>query len=180
MFLSHRVWKLLFHTPTKRQTGYSWFVIPISTIPVTKHPLFLKISLSLLPNALLCSLLPNLLLLLSQICPHEASSPRSVLMKPWISLPQRFFLYWSLKDLGFESVDLRSDLGFKIQVLYWSLTFERFGVWKCWFEIWFRFKYLGFIWVWEYVWSWGLIVFVRVWMILLGLGNNKSWRFCWV
>ena len=102
MFLSHRVWKLLFHTTTKRQTDYSWFAIPISTIPVTKHPLFLKISLSLLPNALLCSLLPNFLLLLSP------------LLKPWISLPRRFFLYWSLK-------------------------FERFGVWKCWFEIWFGF-----------------------------------------
>jgi hypothetical protein len=65
MFLSHS-------TPTKRQTGYSRFAISISTIPVTKHPLFLKISLSLLPNALLCSLLPNFLLLLSPICPHEA------------------------------------------------------------------------------------------------------------
>uniref|UniRef100_A0A2N9FSA1 Uncharacterized protein n=1 Tax=Fagus sylvatica TaxID=28930 RepID=A0A2N9FSA1_FAGSY len=28
--------------------------------------------ISLLPNALLCSLLPNFLLLLSPICPHEA------------------------------------------------------------------------------------------------------------
>jgi hypothetical protein len=64
--------KALFHTTTKRQTGYSRFVIPISTILVTKHPLFLKISLSLLPNALLCSLLPNFLLLLSPICPYEA------------------------------------------------------------------------------------------------------------
>jgi hypothetical protein len=62
----------VFHTTTKRQIGYSRFVIPISTIPVTKHLLFLKISLSLLPNALLCSLLPNFLLLLSPICPHEA------------------------------------------------------------------------------------------------------------
>ena len=64
--------KELFHTITKRQTGYSWFAIPISTILVTKHPLFMKISLSLLPNALLCSLFPNFLLLLSPICPHEA------------------------------------------------------------------------------------------------------------
>ena len=136
MFLSYLVWKLLFHTTTKRQTGYSRFAIPISTILVTKHLLFLKISLSLLPNALLSppefSATPLLDLSswshgsLSSRMLYSAlssrifcsSSPRSVLMKPWISLPRRFFLYWSLKDLGFESVDLRSDLGFKIRVLY--------------------------------------------------------------
>uniref|UniRef100_A0A2N9ERR0 Uncharacterized protein n=1 Tax=Fagus sylvatica TaxID=28930 RepID=A0A2N9ERR0_FAGSY len=60
-------------TPTMFWTNRLFrFAIPISTIPVTKHPLFLKISLFLLPNALLCSLLPNFLLLLSPICPHEA------------------------------------------------------------------------------------------------------------
>ena len=47
--------KELFHTTTKRQTGYFRFAILISTILVTKHPFFLKISLSLLPNALLSS-----------------------------------------------------------------------------------------------------------------------------
>ena len=165
MFLSHPVWKLLFHTPIKRQTGYSWFAIPISTIPVTKHPLFLKISLSLFPNVLLCSFLPNFLLLLSPICPHEAmdlSPPEcSALLPPpefsapplpdlsswshgslspegfssievwkiwglkvliwdliWV-LKFRFSIeVWRLKDLGFESVDLRSDLGLKIWVLF--------------------------------------------------------------
>ena len=46
--------KELFHSTTKRQTGYSRFAILISTILVTKHPFFLlKISLFLLPNALL-------------------------------------------------------------------------------------------------------------------------------
>ena len=116
--------KELFHTITKRQTGYSQFAILISTIPVTKHPLFLKISLSLLPNALLCSLLPNFLLLFSPICPHEAMDLSSLKVFPLLK-----FEVWSLKDLGFESVDLRSDLSLKIWVLYWSLTFERFGVW---------------------------------------------------
>ena len=109
MFLSDPVWKLLFHTPTKRQTRYPRFVIPSSTIRVTKHPFFLIFSkiFSLLPNALLCSALSSRI-----FC---SSSPRSVLMKPWISLPRRFFMYWSLK-------------------------FERFGVWKCWFDvIWFGF-----------------------------------------
>ena len=165
MFLSHRVWKLLFHTTTKRQTGYSRFSIPISTIPVTKHPLFLKISLSLLPNALLCSLLLNFLLLLSPIYPHEVmdlSPPEcfALLSPPEFSAPPLLDLsswshgslspegfssievwkiwglkvliwdliwvlrfgfsieVWRLKDLGFESVDLRSDLSLKIWVLF--------------------------------------------------------------
>ena len=74
MILSYRVWNSDFHTTTKRQTCYSRFVIPISTIPITKHSFFLIFSetFSLLPNALLCSLLPNFLLFLSPICPHEA------------------------------------------------------------------------------------------------------------
>ena len=167
MFLSHRVWKLLFHTPTKRQTGYSRFAIPISTILVTKHSLFLKISLSLLPNALLCSLLPNLLLLLSPICPHEAMdlSPPEFSAPPlpdlsswshrslspegfssievwkiwglkvliwdliWVLRFKFSIEVWRLKDLGFESVDLRSDLGLKIWVLFGFGNMFEVGVW---------------------------------------------------
>ena len=140
MIFSHCV-KVLFHTTIKRQNGYSRFSIPISTVHVTKHPLFLKISLSLLPNALLCSLLPNFLLLLSPI------------MKPWISLPRRFFLYWSLK-------------------------FERFGVWKCWFEIWFGFKDLGTLLkfdIWK-IWSLKVLIWDLIW-VLFGFRNNEVLMF---
>ena len=132
MFLSHRVWKLLFHTTTKRQTGYSRFAIPISTIPVTKHPLILKISLSLLPNALLCS-------------PPEFSAPPLSDLSSWShgSLSSESFSsieVWSLKELGFESVDFRSDLGLKIWVLF------GFG----------NNKVLMFeVWVWLYLWGFG-------------------------
>ena len=110
--------KELFHTTTKRQTGYSRFVILISTILITKHSFFLKISLTLLPNALLS--------------PPEFSALPLPDLSSWShgSLsPEGFFSIevWSLKELGFESV----------------------GVWKCWFQIWFGFKDLGFIWVWE-------------------------------
>ena len=173
MFLSHPVWKLLFHTPTKRQTRYPRFAIPSSTIRVTKHhfsSFFLKFSLS---SRMLCSAL---------LSPPEFSAPPLPDLSSWShgSLsPEGFSCIevWSLKDLGFENVDLTwSDLDFKIWVLYFSLTFERFGVWKCWFEIWFGFylglgitKFwclkLGFDCIYE-----GLDDFVRVW-------NNKSWRF---
>ena len=62
--------KELFHITTKRQTSYSWFAILISTILVTKHPFFSEnFTLS---SRMLCSLLPNFLLLLFPICPHEA------------------------------------------------------------------------------------------------------------
>ena len=134
MFLSHRVWKLLFHTTTKRQTGYSRFAIPISTIPVTKHPLFLKISLSLFPNALLsppqfsAPPLPDL-----SSWSHGSLSPEGFSsIEVWSLKFERFGIWkcwfeiwfgfsievWRLKDLGFESVDLRSDLGLKIWVLF--------------------------------------------------------------
>ena len=106
------------------------------------------------------SLLPNALL-----SPPEFSAPPLPDLSSWShgSLSPKGFSsieVWSLKYLGFESVDLRSDLDFKIWVLYWSLTFERFGVWKCWFEIWFGFKDLG----------------LKIW-VLFGFGNNKVLMF---
>ena len=95
--------KQWFHTTTKKQTGYSRFVIPISTIPITKHhfsSFFLKLSLS---SQMLSPPLPEIFLLLHwcstppQICPHEAMD---------ISLPKVFPLSkfeawksWSLKEL---------------------------------------------------------------------------------
>ena len=111
MILSHRVWNSDFHTTTKRQACYYQFVIPISTIPITKHPFFLIFSetFSLLPNALLSPLefsalpLPDL-----SSWSHGSLSP-----KGFSSIE-----VWSLKELGFESVDFRSDLGLKIWVLF--------------------------------------------------------------
>ena len=101
--------KELFHTTTKRQTGYFRFAILISTILVTKHPFFLKISLSLLPNALLS--------------PPEFSAPPLPDLSSWshgsLSPEGSFSIeVWSLKELGFESVDFKSDLGLKIWVLF--------------------------------------------------------------
>ena len=146
MFLSHPVWKLLFHTPIKRQTGYSWFAIPISTIPVTKHPLFLKISLSLFPNVLLCSFLPNFLLLLSPICPHEAmdlSPPEcsALLPPPEFSAPPlpdlSSWSHGSLSPEGFSSIEVWKIWGLKVLIwdLIWVLRFGfslKFDVWKIW------------------------------------------------
>ena len=74
--------KELFHTTTKKQTGYSRFAILISTILVTKHPFFFE-NFTLSPPE--CSVLSSRI--------FYSSSPGSVLMKPWISLSRKFFLY---------------------------------------------------------------------------------------
>ena len=171
--------KVKFHTTTKDKPP---FPVSYSTILVSKHPFFWNLH-SLSPKSFLL-LSPEAFSLLHwfsappQLCPHEAMDWIFILSLQLI-LPQRFFLYWSsvppklspheamawlmFEGVGvgvglmFERIDFRSDFGLKIWVLF------EFGN---------GFKFD--------VWSWGLIVFVRVWLILWGFGNNKNWTFGWL
>ena len=66
-----------------------------------------------------------------------------------------------MKDLGFESVDLRSDLGF----IWGLIVFMRVWMILLGFEI---IKVEGLV---------GFNIFLRVWLILVEIGNNKIWFF---